>query len=439
MYALLIMSITTLYVVKGGMYSVVMTEVLQFIIMTISCIIIGIIAIRAVSPEQIAAVIPEGWNNLFFGWKLNLEWTTFSEEVNRALNQKILTDGYNLFTIFIMMMVFRGILVSIAGPVPGYDMQRVLATRNTKEAAMMSGSVNLALFFPRYLMVAGLTILALVRLRPAELLGDNGLDFEKILPFALNEFIPTGVLGIILAGLIAAFMSTFAANVNAGPAYIVNDIYKRFINPDASNKRLVGMSYLASIGVVVTGIFVGFFVEDINQILQWITAALFGGYAAANFLKWIWWRFNGYGYFWGMVAGLAASLAIPKILPDLSVILAFPVILTISTIGCLAGTFLTRPDDEEVLKSFYSSVKPWGFWKHVDRLVKRDDPDFQENRGFGRDAFNTFVGIAWQMSLVLMPIYLVIREMKNFAIALVIFLITSFILKISWYDRLPQD
>lgn len=439
MYALLIMSITTLYVVKGGMYSVVMTEVLQFILMTISCIIIGIIAIRTVSPEQIDAVVPEGWKNLFFGWKLNLQWSSFSDIVNSALNQKILTDGYNLFTIFIMMMIFRGILVSIAGPVPGYDMQRVLATRNSREAAMMSGSVNLALFFPRYLMVAGLTILALVKLKPTELLGDSGLDFEKILPFALNEFIPVGVLGIILAGLIAAFMSTFAANVNAGPAYIVNDIYKRFINPNASNKKLVNMSYLASIGVVITGIIVGFFVEDINQILQWITAALFGGYAAANFLKWIWWRFNGYGYFWGMVAGLAASLTIPKVLPDISVIFAFPVILSISTLGCLLGTFLTKPDDEKVLKSFYASVKPWGFWKPVDRLVKKDDPGFMENRGFKRDLFNTLVGIIWQMTLVVMPIYLVIRELKNLWIALGIFLVSTIILKRTWYDRIPEN
>jgi len=166
---------------------------------------------------------------------------------------------------------------------------------------------------------------------------------------------------------------------------------------------------------------------------------LFGGYAAANFLKWIWWRFNGYGYFWGMVAGLAASLAIPKVLPDISVIFAFPVILLISTIGCLAGTFLTKPDEEEVLKRFYSTVRPWGFWKYIDRLVKRENPEFQENKGFSRDVFNTVTGIIWQMTLVVMPIYLVIREIKNFAIALAIFVATTIILKRSWYNRLPAD
>ncbi|MCK5701143.1 MAG: sodium:solute symporter, partial [Cyclobacteriaceae bacterium] len=231
MYALIIMSITTLYVVKGGMFSVVITEVLQFLVMTIACILIGVIAINLVSAEQINALIPEGWKSLSFGWRLDLDWTKFSDRVNLALNNKISSDGYELFSIFMMIVIFRGILLSIAGPTPGYDMQRVLAAKTPKESAMMSALVSLVLFIPRYLMIAGFGVIALVYFNPDTLFSGGEMDFEKILPFALSNFIPTGVLGIILAGLIAAFMSTFAANVNSGPAYIVNDIYKKFINP----------------------------------------------------------------------------------------------------------------------------------------------------------------------------------------------------------------
>ncbi len=439
MYALIIMGITTLYVIKGGMYSVVLTEVLQFLIMTIACIIIGVIAIRSVTHEQIMTVVPDGWTNIFFRWRLDLNWSSFSSGVNQALNEKILTDGYELFGIFIMMMVFRGILVSIAGPVPGYDMQRVLAARTPREAALMSGSVNLVLFFPRYLMIAGLTILALVKLQPEQLLNEGVMDFEKILPYALNNFIPVGVLGIILAGLVAAFMSTFAANVNAGPAYIVNDIYKRFIRPDASNKTLIRASYISSFAVVIIGITVGFFVQDINSILQWITAALFGGYAAANFLKWIWWRFNGYGYFWGMIGGLVASLAVPRILPDLSVILAFPIILGVATLGSFLGTWLTRPGEEVVLKSFYHSVNPWGWWKPIRNKVVRDHPDFIPNRNFWYDMLNVGIGIIWQMTLILMPVFMVIREWKEMILSIAVFAITSVILKFRWLDRLGNS
>ncbi len=439
-YALIIMGLTTLYVVKGGMYSVVLTEVLQFIVMTISCIIIGVIAVNMVTPEQLNAVVPEGWKSLWFGWHLDIEWTKLPEHVNAALNSKIGTDGYELFTIFIMIMIFRGILVSIAGPVPGYDMQRVLATRTPKESAMMSGFVSLVLFVPRYLMIAGLAVIALVYFQPESLLSDGGLDFEKVLPFALGKFMPVGVLGIILAGLIAAFMSTFAANVNAGPAYIVNDIYKKFINPDANNKTLVRMSYAASLLMVIIGVGVGFMVSSINEILQWITAALFGGYAAANFLKWIWWRFNGYGYFWGMVTGLIISLLVPKLFPHLSVILAFPlVILPVSTLGSVLGCLLTPPDDMEVLKSFYRSVRPWGYWKPVLEEIRKEDPAFEPNKNFKRDMFNTVIGAIWQMSLIVMPVYLVLRDMKNMILAIAVIITTSVILKYNWYDKLEKD
>ena len=440
MYALLIMSITTLYVVKGGMYSVVITEVLQFLVMTISCIIIGIIAMNLVSPEQIDALIPEGWKSLAFGWKLDLEWTNFSEKVNSALNAKLSTDGYELFSVFMMIVIFRGILVSIAGPVPGYDMQRVLAAKTPRESALMSGLVSLVLFIPRYFMIAGLGVIALVYFNPDTLFTGEQIDFEKILPFALSNFIPAGVLGIILAGLIAAFMSTFAANVNAGPAYIVNDIYKKFINPHADNKTLIRMSYLASILVVFIGILVGFYVTSINDILQWITAALFGGYAASNFLKWMWWRFNGYGYFWGMIAGLAASLSVPKLFPDMSIIYAFPlVILPVSTLGSLLGTFLTKPDDEMVLISFYKSVRPWGFWNPIYKKIKLSDPGFEKNRSFKRDMFNSAIAIVWQMALILLPIYLVIREYWSLALTFIILVITMLILKKNWYDKLEDN
>ena len=439
-YALIIMGLTTLYVVKGGMYSVVVTEVLQFIVMTISCIIIGVIAINMVTPEQLSAVVPAGWKDLWFGWNLNIEWTKLPEHVNAALNAKIGSDGYELFTIFVMIMIFRGILVSIAGPVPGYDMQRVLATRTPKESAMMSGFVSLVLFIPRYLMIAGLAVIALVYFQPDSLLTDGGLDFEKVLPFALGEFMPVGVLGIILAGLIAAFMSTFAANVNAGPAYIVNDIYKKFINPNADNKTYIRMSYLSSILVVIVGVGMGFMVSSINDILQWLTAALFGGYAAANFLKWIWWRFNGYGYFYGMVTGLIISLLLPYIFPDLSVILAFPfVILPVSTLGSVLGCLLTPADDMEVLKKFYRNVKPWGYWKPVIKLIQEEDPQFEPNRNFKRDMLNTAIGIIWQMSLIVMPIYLVIRDYKNMTIAIVVIFVTSILLKFNWYDKLEEN
>ncbi len=126
----------------------------------------------------------------------------------------------------------------MAGPAPNYDMQRILSAKNPREASMMSSWVNVVLTFPRYFLITGLTVLAIV------FFSDNirgmgaHMDFELVLPYALGKFVPAGLLGFLIAGLLAAFMSNFAATVNAAPPYFVNDIYKRFINPNASPQYL---------------------------------------------------------------------------------------------------------------------------------------------------------------------------------------------------------
>jgi SSS family solute:Na+ symporter len=434
MYALIILAITTIYVVKGGMISVVLTEVLQFIIMTIASIAVGIIAMVKVSPEMLAKVIPAGWKDIFFGWELNIDWSGLIDTVNT----KIVDDGFSLFTIFFMLMLFKGVLLSLAGPAPNYDMQRVLATKSPKDAAKMSGFVNLALYFPRYLMIAGLTVLALVFFSADLKAMGNDIDFELILPFAIKNFIPVGLMGILIAGLLSAFMSTFAATVNAAPAYIVNDIYKRFINPNASDKKYIWLSYISSVGMVAVGIAFGFVVESINQIVMWIVSALYGGYATANLLKWYWWRFNGFGYFWGMISGIIAALVVPKAFPALSAIEGFPIILLVSIIGSILGSLLTKPDDEEVLKSFYSKVRPWGFWKAIHNKVVLDNPDFKKNKNFGRDMFNVVVGIIWQTALVATPIYIVIKEETSIFTGVLVIIVSMLILKKTWLDKLED-
>lgn len=434
MYALIIFSITTLYVVKGGMYSVVFTEVLQFVIMTVAAIAVGIIAIYAVSPEQIKAATPEGWGDLFFGWHLGLDWTGVIDSVN----DKIENDGLELFGLMIMMMLFKGILSSMAGPVPNYDMQRILATKSPVEAAKMSGLVSLVMFIPRYMMVTGLSVLALVYMGPDIQASGEHFDFEQILPYAINNFVPVGLTGLLIAGLLAAFMSTFAASVNAAPVYIVNDIYKRYFNPQADNKTLIRMSYLVSFILVGVGMGLGLLLETINDIMQWLFAALFGGYAASNLLKWHWWRFNAYGYFWGMLAGLIGSLVLPLLLPGVHPLMAFPWLLLAGLLGSIIGTLMTPAESDEVLCQFYRQVRPWGVWGPIRQKVIKQDGDFVDDSHFTRDAVNVFVGTVWQLTLVILPIYLVIQQWWSLLITFIVMASTSWFLKKNWLDKLKE-
>ena len=216
-YALIICILTALYTVKGGMHSVVATEVMQFIVMTIGCIGVGIVAYNSVTIEQLNAVIPPGWKDLSFGWHLDLNWkdTPFPQ-----VNEKIESDGYTLFGGLFVLMVLKGIFASIAGPVPSYDMQRILAARKPTEAAKMSFLTVAVLYIPRYFMVVGFAVLALVYLGPEITAMGGDIDFDKILPMTMNAQLPTGLKGIMLAGFLAAFMGTFAAFINAAPAYL---------------------------------------------------------------------------------------------------------------------------------------------------------------------------------------------------------------------------
>ncbi len=438
-YALIFMAITTIYVILGGMRSVVITDIIQFIIMTIVSVFIAVIAMQKTTPEMVFSVVPQGWKELFFGWNLNLDWS----EILASVNNKIAGDGFALkgaFGAFFMMMLFKGVLVSMAGPCPNYDMQRVLATKSPKESALMSGIVSIVLFFPRYLLITGIVVLALVFYSPQlQTMGSEQVDYEQLLPYVINNFIPVGLTGFMLAGLLAAFMSSFDSTVNAGAAYIVNDIYKRYINPDASDKRYIRISYLCSIIVVVIGISFGFMTESINSVTQWIVAGLFGGYTAPNVLKWHWWRLNGTGYFAGMISGITTAMAIPKLFPDLHVLNGFLVILAISTAASIIVSLITKPENPEILKKFYKNVRPWGFWTPVLKMVLEEEPDFKRNTNFSRDMINVAVGIAWQTCLITLPIYIVLKQYKPMVITIALLIITSVFLKINWYNKLEEN
>ncbi|MGO8780239.1 MAG: sodium:solute symporter family protein [Rhodomicrobium sp.] len=447
-YALILVAITAIYVIKGGMISVVITEVVQFFILAIASFAVGIIAMIKVSPETLRRVVPAGWDNIFFGWHLGLDWSTFLP----AATAKIAADKYELFGFFVMMLLFKGILISAAGPAPNYDMQRVLSSKNPREASMMSAWVNIVLTPPRYFLIIGLTVLAAAFFGPdLRGMGAN-LDFERVLPMALGRFVPVGLLGFLIAGLLAAFMSNFAATVNAAPPYFVNDIYKRYINPNASPRTYVRLAYLSSFVVVLLGVLIGWYVTSVNSVVLWIVSGLWGGYTASNVLKWYWWRFNGFGYFWGMITGIGSALvlAFPGLLDKLPIVqsfearypvnlevtIVFPLVLVISLVGCLLGTLLTKPESDEILMDFYRRVRPWGFWGPVLKKVLAEDPDFERNKDFPRDMFNIVVGIIWQVSLVVLPMYVVIHEFSRAAIALAVVLVTSAILKFTWYDHL---
>jgi len=410
------------YSILGGMHSIVLGDLIKYIIMTIACIAIAIIAMMHLHNGTNTLPIPQEWLTPFFDWQLDLNWNGIIEDVNKKINE----DGYSLFGLFFMMMLFKGIFATLAAPAPNYDTQKIL-----------SRFVSIILLPIRYSLIIGITVLALLYYKQLNIFSATGPDFEKILPATVYAFLPVGILGITLTGLLGAFMGTFSGTLNAAQAYIINDIYLKHINPSAANKKIAVANYIVGIAVVVIGIFLGFFAKDVNSILQWIVGGLYGGYIAANLLKWYWWRFNANGFLFGMSAGIVSALVFLKLYDGLF-LNVWPIIFILSLIGCIVGTYSAPPTDTNTLISFYKTVKPWGFWKPIKDLVVAEDTNFKPNTNFRLDMFNVSVGIIAQTCLTLLPIYIVLWLKTPLLITILVLATTILILKRTWWNKLED-
>ena len=428
--------VTGMYCVVGGMYSVIMNDLIQFGLKMIAAIGVVIVTLVLIRPDEIMAKVPAGWDHLFFGWKLTLDWSHLMPQLNTRIYGPMSAggDGYSLFMFFTGMLLLKGVLVSMAGPTPNYAIQHVLSTRSPREAALENMVMAMVSLAPRFLLIAGITVLGLVFFSPDLAAMGAKVNFEKILPNVLNKYVPVGLKGILIAALLASFMSTFVSTVNSGAAYVVNDIYKRYLNPAATARRQVRLAWITSAAVVLLGIVFGLTTSNVHKVTEWIVSALIPAFVAPNVLKWHWWRFNGYGFFAGMVAGTAA--AVLKLAVNIHPVFGFLLILAISTAASVLVCLWTRPEEDAVLKSFYRAVRPWGFWEPIYQLCRAEDPAFQRNHDFRRDTFNIALGLVWQTSLVTGPIYLAIQHWREMWVSGAVFAVTSLILKFSWYDHL---
>jgi solute:Na+ symporter, SSS family len=426
------------YSILGGMHSIVWGDVVKYIIMSVACISIAVIAMIRLHGQQVHA--PAGWENPFFGWKLHLDWSQILPDANKKIGE----DGFSLFGLFFMMMLFKGVFASLAGPAPNYDMQKILSTRSPQEASKMSGFVSIILLPVRYSMIIGLTVFALLYFNQirGDLQTPTGTDFEKILPAAINNFLPAGLMGLVLTGLLGAFMGTFSGTLNAAQAYLVNDVYLKYIRPKASTRNIISMNYIAGLAVVVIGVVLGLFVRDVNTVLQWIVSGLYGGYIASNMLKWHWWRFNASGFFWGMLSGIVPAIAL-AVLKSFDILTGldlyyWPLLFFLSLAGSIIGTYAAPPTDMDTLKSFYKVVRPWGFWKPVHALIVAEDKGFEGNKNFGLNMLNVALGMLGQLCLTILPMYLVLWLKLPLLITLGILTSVVLILKRTWWNRLGE-
>ena len=444
-YGVSICLIATFYSIVGGMHGIVLADFIKYMIMIICSLFVGSIAMIHLSEAGIIFTdkMPLGWDNPLFGMELGLDWTNILNDAAVKLEK----DGYKLFSAIVGMMFFSGVLKSLAGPAPNYDCQKILSTKSPEEASKMSGFISIILLPIRYFMTMGLCILGVLYFKDLDLGHTaDGINFESIMPAVINKYLPVGLVGLVLAGFLGAFMSNFSGTLNAGQAYLVNDIYLKFIKPDAERKEIITMSYLSGTIMVILGIGLGLMIKDVNMIFNIITAGLYGGFVCANVLKWYWWRFNANGFFWGMFAGIIAS-AIPPALSVTGVtdyfdgtrmLYYFPVFIVIQLAACIIGSYAAPPTNQETLINFYKTVRPWGFWKPVRDAARAQDPGIERNKNFGINMANVAMGITGQILLTLLPMYFILSKWTGFGIVLALLAVIFIVMKRTWWNRLTD-
>lgn len=436
-YAFIIIILTSVYSVKGGMYSVVATEIIQYFIMVASCVLITYFAFVLIDGETIRNFFPDGWDKLRVQLKVDLDWN----QKWPAINDVIDNSGFRSFALVFGMMAFKGVWASLAGPLPSYDMQRILSTKSPKEAVKMNAFTMIVLYVPLYLLVASILVLGIHYFSIDDMSKDGAPDLGALLGMVIAK-LPAGAKGLIMAGMLAAFMSTFSAFVNSGPAYIVNDIYKRYINPSAEARQYVKMSYIASAAIVLIGLLIGMLLPNVETMFDIITGGLYAGFVVPNVLKWVWWRLNGWGYFAGMLTGTLTSLFFIFTWKALSggqhIVMSFPYNMALSLAAAIIVSLFTKKQDEASLVAFTEKTNPWGIWKPVQRLIANSNTSFVPNKNFWMDVLNVVLGIVWQMTLIVMPIYFVIRQYSSAAGLLLLCIGLMVVLKFTWYDRVKK-
>jgi Na+/proline symporter len=330
----------------------------------------------------------------------------------------------------VIIWVLKGLLMNAGGPAQMYDFQRFLAARDDRDAAKLGASWS-GFLLVRWAMVMGIALLALT--------GVAGVtDSERVMPLVLRDYLPLGVRGIVIAGLLAAFMSTFSSTVNSGASFIVRDIWQPYFRPRATEKQAVKFSYWATVLLVVLGLVIGFQSESIAEIWNWMMVTLGAGVIIPNVLRWYWWRMNGWGYAWGTLGGMALA-TIALFFDTFPAYVVFPLIAASSFLLSILGSLLTSPVETGVLVSFYRSVRPFGLWKPIRKASRLSvEEKSSKSEDVWLAAMNVFLGMTAIVSFYLFPMYLVGHWYRISFLFLGIGLVAVFALRFTWYRNLPQ-
>ena len=352
--------VTVVYSSLGGLTGIIWTDFFQFIIAMIGVVWAAYVIVNLPEVGGITAM---------------LEHPNVSDKLNFIPD---FNDMDALIPFFILPLAVQWWSVWYPGAEPGgggYIAQRMLSAKSENHAIGATMFFNFAHYAIRpwpWILVALASLIVfpdMASLKEAfPHIPDSKINDDLAYP-AMMTFLPHGLLGLVLASLIAAFMSTISTQLNWGSSYIVNDFYKRFMKPDASEKELVNVGRLSTVVLMVLAGLVALALENaltaFNILLQ-----IGAGTGLIFILRWFWWRINAWSEVTAMVVSFLGAVYFEFFDPEIATHIKLLSGIGITTVAWLAATYMTQPTEHKTLVSFYKLIKPHASgWQPVIQLA----------------------------------------------------------------------
>lgn len=482
--SIILVSITTAYTIASGFYGVVFSDLIQAGLIALGILFVSILAWTRV--ESFSAL-----SELAASVTGSSEWMTSFPQLQTHMPPAYeMYESLFMFTVFLLL---RNIVTGLGtGNTPQY-----FAARSEKECGKIACLWS-ALLTMRWPMMIGYAILGLYLMRdlfpdlsalseasaairetlpniakaqwpdtlsrianaPARfpelaerlsaIMGENWtahlqylsyegtVNAEKILPAVLLHSVPAGFTGMILITLLAASMSTFDSTMNLASALFTRDIYQAFIRPKARTRELLYATYAFCILIAIAGFVMGYFAESINDIWGWITMGLLAGLGVPSILRLYWWRFNGGGFAIGTFCGMVAAILQRLFWPQMPEQEQFVILLLVSLVFTVLGTYITKPTENKVLDHFYRTTRPFGFWgPYKNKLSAEAKAAFRKEHT--NDLLSLPFIFLWMVTMYLIPMQLMIRNYRDFGITAALFAVSVAGIYKFWYKGHLSD
>lgn len=432
--ASLIIVLTTIYTVASGLQGVVWTDVFQGILIFVMIIIVCTISLLSADIPNIFSISVPLKDGSFLPIETTKDaWTSILPSWELSFPENSAYSIYNLFGIALLFYLIKVVIEGSAGT-GGYMAQRFFAARSDRDAGLLSLFWIFLLSF-RWPFIAAIAVLGIsFGVSSGEIISDP----EKVLPTVIFNILPLGLKGLLVAGLMAAAMSTFSSLINSGASYWVRDIYQEFINPLATEKKLIVHSRFASVIIVLLGLGLTINIKSINEIWGWLTMGLGAGMVVPLLVRWYWWRMNGYGFTAGTVFGMGTAIIQKLFYPEATEYMSFAILLVSSFSVTIIVTLLTEQTSKATLVNFYKTSRPFGFWKPIKSLLP-DEKKTQINSENRRDIIAISFALPWQIVLFLTGMTVILRRFDLFIYLFVLLIFLSAGLYYFWFRHLSDE